>query len=108
MQCAISGWRMKQMTYDDKTIICRCEDLTLGRLRRLISAGYTSMDEIKRISRAGMGPCQGRTCQALIAREIAAMTGVPIAAQPPVKYRQPSKPVTFSAILGGEPDAEDC
>jgi NAD(P)H-nitrite reductase large subunit len=95
------------MTNEDKTIICRCEDLTLGRLRQLIGAGYRSVDEIKRISRAGMGPCQGRTCQALIEREIAALTGVPVKEQSPPRYRQPSKPVTFSAILGGEPDAED-
>ncbi|HCF92205.1 MAG TPA: (2Fe-2S)-binding protein, partial [Firmicutes bacterium] len=27
---------------DDNTIICRCEDLTLGELRRRIKEGYTS------------------------------------------------------------------
>lgn len=96
------------MTRDENTIICRCEDLTLGQLRKLISEGYTTLDEIKRISRAGMGPCQGRTCRALIEREIAAMTGTPIKEQAPARYRQPSKPVKFSAILGGEPHEEDC
>lgn len=96
------------MTNEDRIIICRCEDLTLGKLRQLISDGYTTLDEIKRISRAGMGPCQGRTCRALIEREIAAMTGIPAKAQLPGKYRQPSIPVTFSAILGGEPHEEDC
>ncbi len=88
---------------DDEIIICRCEDLTLGRLRELISQGYTSVDEIKRISRAGMGPCQGRTCRALIEREIALQTGKPIADQPTTTFRQPSKPVTFAAIMEGEP-----
>jgi len=76
--------------------------LTLGQLRQLISQGYTSVDEIKRISRAGMGPCQGRTCRALIEREIAAMTKQAIADQYPTTFRQPSKPVTFAAILEGE------
>ncbi len=95
------------MKPDENTIICRCEDLTLGKLRELIAAGYTTLDEIKRISRAGMGPCQGRTCRALIEREIAVMTGTPIKEQAPAKYRQPSKPVTFSAILGGEPHEKD-
>ncbi len=107
MKCAISWWRVKRMRPDDNTIICRCEDLTLGRLRELINAGYTTVDEIKRISRAGMGPCQGRTCRALIEREIAALTGVPIREQAPAKYRQPSRPVTFAAILGGEPHEKD-
>lgn len=88
---------------DEDIIICRCEDLTLGRLRQLIGQGYTSVDEIKRISRAGMGPCQGRTCRALIEREIAAQTGQAIADQFPPTFRQPSKPVTFAAILEDEP-----
>jgi NAD(P)H-nitrite reductase large subunit len=90
------------MMHDDNVIICRCEDLTLGKLRELINQGYTSVDEIKRISRAGMGPCQGRTCRALIEREIANLTGRPIAQQKSTTFRQPSKPVTFAAILEGE------
>lgn len=60
---------------DDKTIVCRCEDLTLGEIREMIKEGFTTLDEIKRISRAGMGPCQGKTCSQIIAREIAAITG---------------------------------
>lgn len=60
---------------DDKIIVCRCEDLTLGEIRELIKEGFTSLDEIKRITRAGMGPCQGKTCSQMIAREIAAVTG---------------------------------
>lgn len=87
---------------DDQIIICRCEDLTLGRLRQLIKQGYTSVDEIKRISRAGMGPCQGRTCRALIEREIAIQTKLPVQDQQSPTFRQPSKPVTFGAILEGE------
>ena len=54
----------------DETIICRCSDVTLGRVRELISQGYTSMDEIKRITRLGMGPCQGKTCSLLVMREL--------------------------------------
>ncbi|HBB28460.1 MAG TPA: (2Fe-2S)-binding protein [Clostridiales bacterium] len=60
---------------DDNTIICRCSDVTLGEIRRLISEGYTSLDEIKRITRIGMGPCQGKTCGLLVLREIAMATG---------------------------------
>jgi hypothetical protein len=39
------------------TIVCRCEDVALGRL-----AAATSPREAKLHSRAGMGPCQGRVC----------------------------------------------
>ena len=57
---------------DENTIICRCSDVTLADVRRLIAQGYTSMDEIKRITRLGMGPCQGKTCSQLLIRELAA------------------------------------
>ncbi len=39
------------------TIVCRCEDVALGRL-----AAATSPREAKLHTRAGMGPCQGRVC----------------------------------------------
>ncbi|AZR72472.1 (2Fe-2S)-binding protein [Anoxybacter fermentans] len=58
-----------------KIIVCRCEDVTLAEIRQLIEEGFTSLDEIKRIARCGMGPCQGKTCSQIIAREIAAATG---------------------------------
>lgn len=61
--------------YDDKIIICRCSDVTLGEIRALIKQGYTSYDEIKRITRIGMGPCQGKTCSLLVLREISKITG---------------------------------
>lgn len=39
------------------TVVCRCEDVTLGRL-----APYASMREAKLQTRVGMGPCQSRVC----------------------------------------------
>ena len=60
---------------DENTIICRCSDVTLKEIRALIAQGYVTYDEIKRITRVGMGPCQGKTCGQLVLREIAAATG---------------------------------
>ena len=39
------------------TILCRCEDVTLGQLE-----GHGSWREAKLHTRCGMGPCQGRVC----------------------------------------------
>jgi NADPH-dependent 2,4-dienoyl-CoA reductase/sulfur reductase-like enzyme len=39
------------------TIVCRCEDVTLGRL-----LPYSTMQEAKLQTRTGMGPCQSRVC----------------------------------------------
>jgi NADPH-dependent 2,4-dienoyl-CoA reductase/sulfur reductase-like enzyme len=40
-----------------ETIVCRCEDVTFGRLKT-----YTSWRAAKLQTRCGMGPCQGRIC----------------------------------------------
>ncbi len=52
----------------DDTIICRCERVTAGELREWIRKGYHDMNELKTVSRAGMGSCGGKTCSALIQR----------------------------------------
>lgn len=84
---------------DEQTIICRCEGITLGEIRQLIREGYTTVDEIKRVSRAGMGPCQARTCGPLIAGEIARMTGTPIEEVEPSAHRPPVKPLPISFFM---------
>ncbi|MBA4399383.1 MAG: sulfurtransferase [Anaerolinea sp.] len=53
---------------EDDTVVCRCEHVTAGEVRTLIRAGYRDMNEIKTVSRAGMGACGGKTCVSLILR----------------------------------------
>lgn len=52
----------------DETIICRCERVTAGQLRAEIAGGLISLAALKKATRAGMGPCQGRFCAASVAR----------------------------------------
>lgn len=85
----------------NNTIICRCSDLTLEDIRKLIQDGYRTVDEIKRISRAGMGPCQGRTCSQLILREIANYTGQNIANLDVCVSRPPVAGIKIKQILSG-------
>jgi len=89
---------------NDDTIICRCEDVTLGELRKLINEGFTTLDEIKRISRLGMGPCRGSTCLELAAREIARMTGKDISEIKVPRNRPPINGVKLSELAGGNDD----
>ncbi len=83
---------------DENTIVCRCSDVTLKEIRDLIKQGYTTLDEIKRISRVGMGPCQGRTCTPIVLREIAKMTGKSIEEIMPGTYRPPVKAIKLGEI----------
>jgi sarcosine oxidase, subunit alpha len=52
----------------DDTIVCRCERVTAGEIRALIRRGCRDVNEIKAVTRAGMGACGGKTCAALIHR----------------------------------------
>jgi glycine/D-amino acid oxidase-like deaminating enzyme len=52
----------------DTTIVCRCEEITAGRLRAELAGGLASLAALKKATRAGMGRCQGRFCAATIAR----------------------------------------
>lgn len=42
--------------------ICRCEDLTLERVQEVIAEGKTTLNDVKRHTRVGMGRCQGVYC----------------------------------------------
>lgn len=53
---------------NDDTIVCRCERVTAREIRNLIRAGYRDVNEIKTVSRAGMGACGAKTCTAIIHR----------------------------------------
>ncbi|MDD2481664.1 MAG: (2Fe-2S)-binding protein [Lutispora sp.] len=90
--------------FSDNTYVCRCEELTMGELRDLIRMGYRSVDEIKRISRAGMGPCQGRTCRQLIMQELAKATRQDMKDMPMTTFRPPVKTIKLGALLGGDKD----
>ncbi len=41
-----------------KTIVCRCEELTVADLKEVITIGLEGPNQLKSFCRAGMGPCQ--------------------------------------------------
>ena len=50
----------------DDEVVCLCERVTAGEIRDLVRKGITDMNQIKAISRAGMGPCGYKTCENLM------------------------------------------
>ncbi len=50
----------------DDAILCRCERVTAGEIRTLIRKGIKDSNQIKAITRAGMGACGSKTCKDLI------------------------------------------
>jgi len=68
-----SGWNTGALPeaverLSDDEIVCRCERVTAGEIRALIRRGYRDMNEIKAVTRAGMGACGGKTCGPLLQR----------------------------------------
>jgi sarcosine oxidase subunit beta len=70
-----------------KTIVCRCEDVTLQDVEHALSLGYHDLEEIKRYTGFGTGPCQGKECVLPVARLCAARAAVsvqPFTSRPPL------------------------
>lgn len=100
------------------TIICQCEEVTradligiqppnyLARpaamcarsLETLLRDGPANPDQIKRLTRAGMGVCQGRRCRDQVAMLLALESGSPFAAIPLASHRAPVRPLPLKII----------
>jgi len=79
-------------------IICRCEEITEAEIIDAIRNGATTINEVKRWTRAGMGLCQGRTCRRLVERILAQQTDTPLKDIMPSTYRQPVRPVQMGVL----------
>ncbi|NLD04749.1 MAG: (2Fe-2S)-binding protein [Synergistaceae bacterium] len=79
-------------------VICRCEEIEIEEIRKWIALGYDTFDELKRVIRVGMGPCQGRGCRDIILRELSKSTGKPIADLDPGTIRPPVKPIKLGVL----------
>jgi bacterioferritin-associated ferredoxin len=85
-----------------KVILCRCEDVTLADVHRLLEEGYTTFEDLKRLLRVGMGPCQANTCGHLIQKEIAQYLNLPLDEVSIQKVRPLTMGVTLDQIVKGE------
>jgi len=87
-----------------KIVLCRCEDMTLADLEHSVSRGYRDIEEVKRYTGFGTGPCQGKECLAVVALQLARITGQPAAAIPPFTSRPPLAPTPLK-VLARDPGA---
>ncbi len=100
-------------------LACQCEEITRGELvgvqppRYLGSAsapmrarslgtlgqdGPLHPDQVKRLTRAGMGPCQGRRCREQVALLLAEAGDVPVDTIPLASYRPPVRPLPLAVL----------
>ncbi len=71
--------------------VCRCEEITEAEIRAAIAEGASSVNDIKRRTRSGMGICQGIFCVPAMAKMLQREMGLPsdmitpMTARPPVR-----------------------
>lgn len=87
---------------DDDILVCRCEEITVGDIKKAIREGARDITGVKRRSRAGMGLCQGRTCEKLVQQILRQELGNSAEEISTSTPRPPVRPVTFGALGGGE------
>jgi NADPH-dependent 2,4-dienoyl-CoA reductase/sulfur reductase-like enzyme len=89
---------------EDEVIACRCEEVSVGQIRRAARLGAQSPHQIKAFTRCGMGPCQGRMCGPVVAAIVSDVLGKPIAEVGTWLPRAPYKPITVGALTDLAPD----
>jgi NADPH-dependent 2,4-dienoyl-CoA reductase/sulfur reductase-like enzyme/Fe-S-cluster-containing hydrogenase component 2 len=52
----------------DEAIVCRCERITAGEIRAAIRSGVRDLNQLKALTRAGMGACGSKTCRPMVWR----------------------------------------
>ena len=105
-----AGW------LDDDTVVCRCEEVTAGRLREAVDElGVTDLRTAKLLTRCGMGWCQGRICGEAVSRIVgsgfaSAPVGPAGTASPDpadVASRPVAVPIRLSTLLDSWPAPPD-
>ena len=82
-------------TPDDTTIICRCEEIKAGDIRRYASLGCATPNQVKIHGRCGMGPCQSRNCGLTVTELLASETQTTQDAVGAFRIRAPLKPIAL-------------
>ena len=86
------------MNKKDELIICRCESVRLGQIQSSIHrSGAQTVNQIKKLTRAGMGLCQGRTC-AKVVESILTSEGKMPAGTEPYQVRPPVRGIPIAAL----------
>jgi len=78
--------------------------MTLADLEHSVARGYKDIEEVKRYTGFGTGPCQGKECLAVVATALARLTKQPPAQVPPFTSRPPLAPTPLK-LLAKDPGA---
>jgi sarcosine oxidase subunit beta len=84
-----------------KIILCRCEDVTARDIEHAVATGFSDLEEVKRYTGFGTGPCQGKECLRNVAVAIARASAAPLATIAPFTSRPPLAPTELKYFVKG-------
>jgi glycine/D-amino acid oxidase-like deaminating enzyme/bacterioferritin-associated ferredoxin len=90
----------------DEVLICRCEEVSAAEVRANLAKGISEIGALKRVTRVGMGRCQGRYCGPLLAR-LCGGAGRPLDEYALFAPRVPIKPIPAAAIAAAKSECRD-
>lgn len=82
----------------DDTIVCRCEEVTAGEVRKMAAMGCRGPNQAKAFTRCGMGPCQGRICGLTVSEILADANQQSMEDTGYYRLRPPLKPITLRQL----------
>ena len=83
---------------DDNMLVCRCEEVTKGEIRKAVHEGMFTIEEIRRYLRSGMGLCQGQTCGKMVKGIMARELGIRPVDLTPATARAPMRPMEMKIL----------
>ena len=92
-------------------VLCRCEEVTVAEVDRVIAHGCPGPNQAKAFTRCGMGPCQGRMCASLVSEIFAAYLQCSVGEVGHYRIRPPVKPLTvgeLAGLVGSGPGPSNC
>ena len=96
---------------DPAVTVCRCEEVTVAEIDRVVAHGCPGPNQAKAFTRCGMGPCQGRMCATMVSEIFAEHRHVRVGAAGHYRIRPPVKPLTvgeLAALEGTGAAPADC
>lgn len=84
--------------FEDDTVLCRCENISVGDVRRAVREGVREVNEVKIVTRCGMGPCQGRMCGPALAEVMGAEMSLRPDKVGLLTVRPPLKPISLAEV----------
>ena len=87
---------------DPAVTVCRCEEVTVAEIDRVVAHGCPGPNQAKAFTRCGMGPCQGRMCATVVSEIFAERRRTGVGAVGHYRIRAPIKPLTVGELAALE------